>query len=102
MLGAVPLGRAATLQFDTCRLAARAFGAVYGSEEVDRDAPVETEDLLTDDIGDWTEEQRARAWRCGFLQSLPNEVWEELAGLTHEDEDEDQDGLGGYDPDEEE
>jgi hypothetical protein len=98
--GDVPLGRAATLQFDTCRLAARAFANVYGSEDVDRDAPVETEDLLIDEVENWSEEQRARAWRCGFLQSLPNEVWEKLAGLT--DEDEDQDGLGGYDPDEEE
>jgi hypothetical protein len=73
-------GRAATLQFDTCRSAAAAARALYGSAApAGPDEEIDTDDLENSPIEDWTEEQRARAWRSGMLRSLPTGFWQAFA-----------------------
>jgi hypothetical protein len=87
-------GRAATLQFDTCRGAAAAAQVVYGSAApAGPEEEIETEDLEETHIEAWSEEQRARAWRSGMLRALPVGFWRAFAAA--------QDGESGDDGDEE-
>jgi hypothetical protein len=92
-------GRAATLQFDTCRAAAAAALALYGSAApAGPDEEVETDDLENSHVETWSEEQRARAGRSGMLRSLPVGFWQAFAaeldggdlGLEDADWDEEQ------------
>ena len=86
-----PEGRAATLQFDTCRAAAAAAQSLYGSTgRAGPDEAVEIGDLFESHVEEWTAEQRARAWRSGMLSALPAGFWEAFADQDSEADDEEE------------
>lgn len=73
----------APFEFLFCREAARAADtadgeAVMAGRGGDPGA-IDTTDLDTDLISDWTEDQLARAWRSGLLGRLPAEFWDAFA-----------------------
>lgn len=82
-------GRGTALCFMFSREASRAaHEAGYDPDAPDGD-DVETADLDTARIWDWTDDQLARAWRGDVIQGLPDEFWDDLAAseeARHEDE----------------
>jgi hypothetical protein len=46
---------------------------------------VDTSDLDTATIWDWTDDQLARGWTSGLISDLPPEFWDELAAREARD-----------------
>jgi hypothetical protein len=63
-------------------VAATAAGADQERSEID------TSDLDTATIWDWTEDQLIRGWTSGLIQDLPPEFWDELAAREAQDAEE--------------
>lgn len=75
-------GPGAPLRYHFARLATSALeesGASEAELEADKAAEIETGDLDPARIDGWNDDQLARAWRSGLLQSLPPEFWDALA-----------------------
>jgi hypothetical protein len=76
----LPMGGAATLEFDISRTAAAACARAFGtSAQAKPDEPVDTADLQHTSPCEWNEDQLARGWRSGMLCRLPSAFWESLA-----------------------
>lgn len=75
-------GPGAPLRFLFEREAARAFGELGDESPLANMEPkeIDTSDLDRDAIRDWTDDQLIRAWRSRFLDRLPPEFWDDLAG----------------------
>jgi hypothetical protein len=72
-------GSGAPLQYFCMRQAARANAEAADESSPEEAAAIDTSDLDTAMIWNWTDDQLARAWRSGFVERLPHEFWEQLA-----------------------
>ena len=83
-------GPGTPLCFRFQRAAAIAAYQAYGepAEDGSEDADIDTSDLDTTKIWDWTDDQLARAGRSGLLRKLPDEFWDDLAACDEFDGDE--------------